>query len=90
MPSTNNLNTNKFKQDVPSPYRTARLFRNVKDAFYCFRDGSFMRVVAVGRHNTMMRRCDDQGRIIPRVRMSKRHRLFIRRFHAALAAEQTA
>jgi hypothetical protein len=58
-----------------------RLYRNTPNAFYRLTDGSFMRAVpvfngSVMRHcGSVMRRCDEKGQIIPRVRMSKKTRL---------------
>jgi len=72
------MNTNKWKQHVPT--NRIRIYPNARDAFYKHTDGSFTRAVNHFGKGIMMRRCDEQGQIIPRVRMSKKHRLLIRRF----------
>ena len=46
MPSTNSLNTNKFKPHIRSANR-CRLYPNTKDAFYQRTDGTFIRSVPV-------------------------------------------
>jgi hypothetical protein len=51
-----------------------RLYRNTPNAFYRLMDGSFMRAVPAF-NGSVMRRCDEKGQIIPRVRMSKKTRL---------------
>lgn len=71
---------------MPRTRHPCRIYSNKQDAFYRFTDGSFMRAVPCFK-GTMMRRCDERGQIIPRLRMSKKRRLGIRR---ALAAVQTA
>jgi hypothetical protein len=84
MPSTNGLNTNKFKLHIRSANRY-RFYANFKGAFYRFTDGSFMRAVPT-INGTMMRRCHENGQIIPRERRTKKLRLFIRRVRAAMIA----
>jgi len=80
-------NTNKFKPNVRSLNRV-RYYPNRAGAFYQRTDGTFIRAVPVslGRR-TMMRRCDQEGKIIERIRMSKKLRIFIRRARASLAAK---
>jgi hypothetical protein len=85
MPSTNNRNTNKFKQDVRSPNR-CRYYANVKNAFYKRSDEKFIRAVPCFGE-TMLRRCDEKGQIIPRIRMSKKLKL---RFRRSMLASQAA
>lgn len=69
-------------------HRLCRIYHNVVGRFYKFQDGTHMRVLPTtsirSRTGTFVR-TDERGVPLPRVRMSKKQRLRLRRQAAAAA-----